>query len=121
MTWFFECLQLTNLLSKKFMRKIIFLKKCFLYIFCFRTFPLKLCLFDLLQKKYQKSKSPGHVRPRSWKSCHPREEKSDLPYHGPLVLTWCMQLFVTASCVWRGRERALDMATTSPKLKCYFN
>ncbi len=27
--------------------KIIFLEKCFLYIFCFRTFPPQWCLFDL--------------------------------------------------------------------------
>ncbi len=29
-------------------------------------------------------------------------------------------LFVTIFCRWRGKERALDRATTSPKLKCLF-
>jgi hypothetical protein len=38
---FFECLQLKNLLSKKNLKKIVFLEKGFLYIFYFRTFPLQ--------------------------------------------------------------------------------
>ncbi len=31
--------------------------------------------FTVILPKYQKSKSPGHMRPGPWKSCHPREEK----------------------------------------------
>jgi hypothetical protein len=39
----------------------------------------------------------------------------------PLALTWHTQLFVTVTCVWRGRENALDMATISPNLNVSFN
>ncbi len=52
--------------------KIVFLEKCFLYIFCFRTFLQQWCLFDLFHKNYHKSENPGHIRPGPWKSCHPR-------------------------------------------------
>ncbi len=72
---FFECLQLKNFLSKKNMKKIVFLEKCFLYIFCFRTFPLQWCLSDLFCKKEKQSENAGHMRPGPWKSWHPREEK----------------------------------------------
>jgi hypothetical protein len=72
---FSECLQLKNFLSKTILKKIVFLEKCFLYNFCFRTFPLQWCLFYLFCKKYKKSKNAGHMRPGLWKSCHPKEEK----------------------------------------------
>jgi hypothetical protein len=38
----------------------------------------------------------------------------------PPVLTWRMQLFVTVHILCAGGVRAHDMATSSPKLECFF-
>jgi hypothetical protein len=62
-------------------------------------------LFSLLQKKYQKFKCPGHMRPGPWKSCHNGSRNRACHVTAPLVLTWHMQLFVTVSCERRGRGR----------------
>ncbi len=94
--------------------KIVFLEKCSLYIFCFRTFTVEWCLFDLFWKIYQKFENAGHMRPGPWKSCHPREKKIGPAMSQPPPLFW-----PGARCRG-GRERALDMVTNSPKLKCLF-
>ncbi len=75
-------------LKQKNSEKIVFLEKCFFNIFCFRTFLLQWCLFDLLCKMYQKSENAGHMRPGPWKSCNPRAEKCHATPPPPPVLTW---------------------------------
>jgi hypothetical protein len=62
------------------------------------------------------------MRHGPWKSCHPREEKYDLSCHAPPPRSDLVHAALRNSveCVEEGRERALDMATTRPKLKCFF-
>ncbi len=70
---FFECLQLNNFLSKNNVRKIAF-PEVFSLPVLLQDIPPTMMRFWLIIKKYQKSKSPGHMRPGPWKSCHSREE-----------------------------------------------
>jgi hypothetical protein len=95
------------------------LEKCFLYIFASGLSPyndsfLTYSITSTKNSKIQVIWDLGRGNPSNLGRingiCH---------VMAPSALTWCMQLFVTVSCVW-GRERALDMATASPKLKCFF-
>jgi hypothetical protein len=109
--------QLKNLLSKKFW-KIICLEKCFLYMFCFRTFPLQWCPFDLSTKNTQihVKWDMGHGNPatlgRKNRTCH---------VTAPPVLTWCTQFFVTVSCVLGGWRGPLTWQPLSQNLNVSFN
>jgi hypothetical protein len=79
---FFECIQLKNLWSTKILKKL-YAWRSVLYNFWFQDSPPTMMPLDIFCKEYQKSDNPGHMRPRPWNSYHPREEKLDLPCHGP--------------------------------------
>ncbi len=64
----------SKVLKQKILRKIIFLKNCFLYLFCFEISPYNDAFFIFIENVPKIHKS-GHMRPGPWKSCHPTEEK----------------------------------------------
>jgi hypothetical protein len=61
-------------LKQKILKKLYSLRSVF-SIFLLQDFPPTIAPFLLIMQKEQKSENPGHMRPRPWKSCHPREEK----------------------------------------------
>jgi hypothetical protein len=88
--------------KQKDSEKIVVLENCFLYMFCWRTFPHN----DAFLTYYRKStKNPkvqvildlGHGNPATLG----RKNRTCLVM-APLVLTWSTQLVITVTCVWRG-------------------
>jgi hypothetical protein len=88
--------------------------------FLLQDIPPTIYLFDLFCKKYQKSENPGHMRPGPLKSYLPREETGPAMSRPPSSDLVHAALRNSILCAEKGRERALDMASTSPKFKCLF-
>jgi hypothetical protein len=100
-TCLFWMLTAKKSLKQKNSEKMVFLEKCFLHIFASGLSPYNNAFQLILQKvpKIWKSKSyetwAGEILPpRKNMTCH---------VTAPPVLTWRTQLFITVSCVRRGK------------------
>jgi hypothetical protein len=100
-------------LKQKNLKKLCSWRSVFSIFFAWGLSPYN-DAFLTYSAKSKKSKNAGHIRPGPWKSCHPREEKKNLPCHAPPpVLTW--------RSVWKGgREGPLTRQPIAQKWNVSF-